>query len=130
MKKAFHCLAWTLGFAVFGAGFVLICGLTLLPHNIVGHVFYVMAGFGAECGATVAVFAYCFGWLPGPQQNLTADETFGVVQGLWGMAGFGIVMVVAGLAMANILAVENLIFILQHSPVRVNFTGHTFFLAT
>ncbi len=88
------------------------------------------AGIGAEFGINLAVLGLCFALLPGARRNPALPRNFGLAQGLWALAGFGIVMAGGGTLLFNVLTMENLVLIARHSPARIDFSSGEVLRAT
>jgi membrane protease YdiL (CAAX protease family) len=97
------------------------------PHAPAAQKFVLL---GAEFGANLAVLALCFALLPKARHNPLLPQPFGLVQGIWAMFGFGVVMAAGGTLAANIFAVEDFILIARDVPARVDFSGRMFLLST
>lgn len=128
MTRLIYAIVWMIGLAIIGAALIMSLAFALFHPNLASHEAVMILGFGAECGLVVFILALCFAGLPGLRRPPGVIRPFGLAQGLWGMAGFGLMMAAAGLLLVNILVVENFILMWRHSPNRVSFTGHNFFL--
>ena len=122
-------LAWLVGFMLLGglamAGFT----HTLFPHLHAPGVGIKLIGLGVECGINLFVLGMCFGLLPGARRRPGAAQPFGLAQGIWGMAGFGVVMAGGGALLANVVSIEDFALLARHAAARVDFTGRAFLLA-
>jgi membrane protease YdiL (CAAX protease family) len=116
MKIILFSLAWASGFAVLGG--VLLLGLGMVLFHAVSHDPEKPLLLGAEIGLNVFVLAFCFAALPGARRRLASPPALGLLQGIWGMAGFGICMAAGGLLLVNLLAVGNIVLIARHAPPR------------
>jgi len=122
-------LGWIVLFGAIGAA-AMVLGFSGDLHKLPARMALQFAEIGVECGANLAVLAFCFALLPGARRNPASPQPFGLAQGIWGLAGFGIAMVAGDALLANILTVENLILIARHSPARVDLSGAAFLRAT
>jgi membrane protease YdiL (CAAX protease family) len=127
MKSLAAGLAWLFGFVLVGAAAMLAFGA--LHHLGPARPALKLTGLGAEFGLNLFALAFCFALLPGARTP-AAPAKFGLGQGIWAMLGFGLVMACGGLLFVNILAVEDFILALHHSPARVDFSGHAFLLGS
>jgi len=80
---------------------------------------------GAEIGLNAFIIAFCFAWLPGARRRPGSPQPYGLPQGIWGMAGFGAMLVAGSLAVYNVLFIEGLLLTALHRAGRVDFTGAT-----
>jgi membrane protease YdiL (CAAX protease family) len=126
MKIFFSALAWLAVFLAAGAAAMLGFGLHVF-HSL-HHLNAKMALLGAEFGFNLFVFALCFARLPGARRPPAAPQAFGLAQGIWGMAAFGIFLVAGGALLANVLTLEDFMMIARHNPARVDFKGNNFIL--
>jgi len=127
MKIILFSLAWAAGFAFLGG--VMMLGFGMLLFHAKSHDAEKPLLLGAEIGFNVFVFAFCFAALPGARRRLATPPALGLLQGIWGMAGFGICMAAGGLLLVNLLAVGNIVLIARHSLARVDYTSHGFLVA-
>ena len=127
MKSFAAGFAWLVGFVFLGAA-VLTLSFGSFHHPSSAQPALKLAGLGAEFGFDLFVLAFCFALLPGARRIPATPQKFGLIQGIWAMLGFGIVMASGGLLLVNILAIEDFILALHHSPARVDFSGHAFLL--
>lgn len=127
MKIILFSLAWAAGFAVLGG--VLMLGFGMALFHAPSHHAAKPLLLGAEIGLNAFVFAFCFAALPGARRPLASPPSLGLLQGIWGMAGFGIMMLAGGLLLTNLLSVEDIVLIARHNPARVDYGGHNFLLA-
>jgi membrane protease YdiL (CAAX protease family) len=129
MKSLAAGLAWLFGFVLIGAAAMLAFCFGGLHHLGPARPVLKLIGLGAEFGLNLFALAFCFAFLPGARRPV-APAKFGLGQGIWAMLGFGLVMACGGLLFVNILAVEDFILALHHSPARVDFSGHAFLLGS
>jgi membrane protease YdiL (CAAX protease family) len=125
MKFILSGLAWLVVFCALGAGGLLFFGVHqfhTLPHSALGLK---LIALGAEIGGNLFILAFCFAALPGARSAPSAHPPLGLIQGLWGMVGFGIVMAGGGLLLANGFTLADFILIARHSPTRLDLSGHT-----
>jgi membrane protease YdiL (CAAX protease family) len=115
-------LGWIVAFAALGAA-AMVLGFWGHPHPLPGRLAWQFAAIGVGIGINLAVLALCFALLPGARRNPALPQPFGLAQGIWGLAGFGITMVGGGALLANILTVENFVLIARHSPARIDFSS-------
>jgi membrane protease YdiL (CAAX protease family) len=87
--------------------------LRLEPH---------MVRLGAEVGLDVFAILLCFGLLPGARRPAGAAQKFGLLQAVAGVAGFGVMMIAGGVAVYNLLFVEDLLLHALHARVSVDFS--------
>jgi membrane protease YdiL (CAAX protease family) len=90
----------------------------------------IWAEFGAELYLNLFVLAFCFDAVPRHRAKPRTPQKFGLWQGIWGMAAFGITMTAGGVLLVNILSLENLILAASHSLLRVSSSGHDYILGT
>jgi membrane protease YdiL (CAAX protease family) len=82
-----------------------------------------MVRLGAEVGLDVFAILLCFGRLPGARRPLGGgEESFGPWQAVAGVAGFGVMMIAGGVAVYNLLFVEDLLLHMLHFQRQVDFT--------
>jgi membrane protease YdiL (CAAX protease family) len=127
MKIILFSLAWAAGFAMLGG--VLMLGFGMALFHAVSHDPTKPLKLGAEIGLNAFIFAFCFAALPGARRQLANPPALGLLQGIWGMAGFGIMMLAGGLLVTNLLSVEDIVLIARHNPARVDYRGHNFLMA-
>lgn len=115
-------IGWIVAFAALGAAGII---LGFGQHHLApgAHLALPFAEIGAEFGVNLAVLALCFALLPGARRNPAMPQPFGLAQGIWGLAGFGIAMAAGGTLTINVLTLENLILVSRHSPVRIDFSS-------
>jgi membrane protease YdiL (CAAX protease family) len=123
-------LGWLAGFALFGAAAMEGFMRVMFPHVLAGAAHEKLIGLGAAFGLNLFMLAMCFALLPGARRPPGETPPFGLAQGIWGMAGFGLAMTGGGALLANVLTVENLTLIARHESARVDFGGQTFLMAT
>jgi membrane protease YdiL (CAAX protease family) len=85
---------------------------------------------GAEVGFDVYMFALLFAVLPGARRPPADWQPFGPAQAVWAIVGFGASLLAGGLAVYNILFVEDLVFTALHNPARANFGSPDVLAAT
>jgi membrane protease YdiL (CAAX protease family) len=125
MKLIAATLAWCIGLCLLGSVALLAFGMVefhLAPRSPAGIK---LATLGLECGANLFILAFCFAALPGARRPPGARQKLGLVQGIWGMAGFGIVMAGGGLLIVNLFTFEDFLLIARHSAARIDLAGHT-----
>ena len=130
MRRILVSLGWLAGFALLGGGAMEVFGRAMFPHLHAPGPHEKLIALGAAFGLNLFVLAMCFALLPGARRPPGAAQPFGLAQGIWGMAGFGLAMAGGGALLANVLTIENLALIARHAPARVNFNGPVFMLAT
>jgi membrane protease YdiL (CAAX protease family) len=80
-----------------------------------------MVRLGAEVGLDVFAILLCFGRLPGARRPVGAAQKFGPWQAVAGVAGFGVMLIAGGVAVYNLLFVEDLILHALHGARLVDF---------
>ena len=130
MRRFLVSLAWLAGFALLGAGAMEVFMRVMFPHLQAGAAREKLIALGAAFGLNLFMLAMCFALLPGARRRPGGMQPFGLAQGIWGMAGFGLTMTGGGALLANVLTVENLALLARHAPARVDFGGRGFLLAT
>lgn len=130
MRRFLAGLAWLAGFALLGAGAMEVFTRVMFAHLPAGAAREKLLGLGAAFGLNLCVLAMCFALLPGARRRPGVAQPFGLAQGIWGMAGFGLAMAGGGALLTNVLSVENLALIARHAPARVDFAARGFLLAT
>ncbi len=122
-------LAWAAVFCFGGAlamvAFVLLAFHHGLPPQSKGDI----TGLGAACGLSLFALGFCFARLPGARRPPGAPHPFGVVQGIWGMAGFGVVQASGSGLVASLLVLADFVLLAQHAKAHVDFNGHVALLA-
>ncbi len=125
MRVLIASLAWLAAFAAIGAAAMLGFGWAVFHH--LAHIRLKLAGLGAEFGGDLFAFGFCFALLPGARRRPGA---LGLVQGIWAMIGFGIMMAAGGALLANVLTIVNFIALAGHRPLPIDFSGRRFLLGT
>ncbi|GLR67303.1 hypothetical protein GCM10010909_19840 [Acidocella aquatica] len=129
MRRILVSLAWLAGFALLGGVAMDVFIQVMFPHVHAPALRMKLIGLGAEFGFNLFVLAMCFALLPGARRPPGAAARFGVAQGIWGMAGFGLAMASGGAVLANVLTLEDFTLLARHAQARVDFTGQPFLLA-
>jgi membrane protease YdiL (CAAX protease family) len=122
-------LGWLVAFSALSAA-AMVLGFWGHHAPPAAHLHSQIAGLGVEFGLNLAVLGLCFALLPGARRDPALPQPFGLVQGVWGLAGFGITMAAGGLLLFNVVTLENLILIARHNPARVDFSSTDLLRAT
>ncbi|OYV28217.1 MAG: hypothetical protein B7Z81_15960, partial [Acidocella sp. 20-61-6] len=130
MKRAFSTLGWLVLLVLLGAAGSLATAAALFTHAAVAHVARIIALFGAGLGANLFALGFCFALLPGTRRAPDAAQHFGLAQGIWGLAGFGIAMASGYVLLTNILTVEAFILVTRHAALRVDLSSYNFLLSS
>ncbi len=129
MRRFLAGLAWLVVFALLGGLGMAVFIHVMFPGVHMPALMMKLVALGAEFGGNLFVLALCFALLPGARRRPGGTARFGVAQGIWGMAGFGLAMASGGAMLANVLSVEDFILLARHARARVDFTGTPFLLA-
>jgi len=128
MKRVFCALFWAGGLTLAGIAAMLGYGFALFSHQAMLHVGSTFAVLGAGIGLNLFALAFCFAKLPGARRPPALPQPFGVAQGLWGIAGFAVMMANGYLLLTNLLTLESFALLARHSRVTINFTSDNFML--
>lgn len=120
MRMFLAALGWLVAFMLLGALAMQGFGLAAAHHHGGWPLIAKLAGIGAEFGLDLFVLAFCLGCLPGARRPPRAVPPFGLMQGVWGMAGFGVAMLAGGALFANLAAIAQLGLIASHNPTRID----------
>lgn len=125
LQRAMIGLLWLVCFVILCAAPPLGLALAVLHHLALAAVRGILE-LGAEAGLALGGLLLCWGALPGTR---TAADTqpFDGFQGVWGMAGFGLSMLLGTLLMSGIGNYEMIVLLLRHSR-RVLETGSPAYL--
>lgn len=127
MKKVLAGLGYALLFALLGAGLTALAASLAAPrHALPLTALAPLAVFGAAGGLALWVLALCFARLPGARPPPGQARGFGLWQGVWGMAGFGIAMFAGGLLAVCLAAIPA---VLHHMALAALFTAPDFLVA-
>jgi membrane protease YdiL (CAAX protease family) len=119
MKKILAALGWLALFAALGAGVMLGLAVVILPHHLSLAFVPGIAGTGAVPGVLAWVIALSFAALPGARRAADPQRPFGLMQGVWGMAGT-LLLMLCGAILPYVAAVYlTLIRILEHLPAHM-----------
>jgi membrane protease YdiL (CAAX protease family) len=129
MNKAFSTLGWLALLVLLGSAGFLGAAAALFPLAAVAHVAPSIALFGAGVGGNLFALSFCFALLPGARRAPDAAQRFGLAQGIWGLAGFGIAMASGYLLLTNILTIEGFILSIRHAAWQVDLSGYNFLLS-
>lgn len=129
MKFLSFNLAWLAGFALFGAAAMIAFGFVVFPHPAAVRLIPKLGGVGLEFGLNLFVLAFCFAALRGARRPEHSPQAFGLTQGIWGIAGFVIVLAGGGVLMANVLTIANFSLVARHSPARIDVSGQDFLIS-
>jgi membrane protease YdiL (CAAX protease family) len=119
MKKFLAALGWLALFSAAGAGVMLGLATVILPHRLPLAFVPGVAGTGALPGVLAWLIALGFAALPGARRAPGAQASFGLAQGVWGMAGTLLLMLCGAILPYMVAVYLMLIRILQHRPAHL-----------
>jgi len=123
MRRVFAALGWLLLFTLLGGLAMDVAGDLVAPHHPVPLKAMAMLGaMGGEFGINLWVLALCFSRLPGARTPPRSRPRLGLMEGLWGMFGFGLVLGAGGGLFVNARVTADFLLILQHPDFRPSFT--------
>ena len=123
MRRVFAALGWLLLFTLLGGLAMDVAGDLAAPHHPVPvKALAMLGGMGGEFGINLWLLALCFARLPGARMPQRFRPCLGLVEGLWGMFGFGLIMGAGGGLFVNVRMTAAFYLILQHPDFRPNFT--------
>ncbi|HUM08334.1 MAG TPA: CPBP family intramembrane glutamic endopeptidase [Acidocella sp.] len=123
MRRVFAAFGWLLAFMLAGGVAVEAAAIIVAPHHpIPTKALAMLGGMGGEFGVNLWLLALCFARLPGARAPRWGRPRLGLVEGLWGMLGFGLTMGAGGGLFVNVRMAAAFYLILQHTGFRPSLT--------
>lgn len=123
MTRLLAALGWLLVFMLGGGVAMAVGGDLVAPHHPVPlRALSLLGGIGGEFGVNLWLLALCFARLPGARGPRWSRPQLGLLQGLWGIFGFGVTMAAGGGLFVNVRMTAALYLILQQTSALPSFT--------